>query len=388
MAITLRADNRVLVNNSKFAYLTQNYQSNVASVEVSNTEPLTVGTPILLGEMGQTDAEVLKVNAITGMDITIGDVDNNPVNTGYSHPESTRMIALPYDLIQFYHTNLTNTIADETPTFSDGDPITGWIALDPSSYYSTFSDTGHSTGFGWFQYKNSTTSETSQPSNPIPYAGFTLNTAQQVFLDFESLLNTNELKLVSTSDKFNWLNEALATVKNKLNLTNTEYTVSTPQTITTVSGTAEYILPADFSDLVEITTASNSPLFYGKSLEFLPVSQVLSTNLASPNQVKYYLRGRYIGFSPTPTETGVEFNYTYRAKATRVTSLSTYIDLPDNAFYSLKDWMLYRAMMKFQNPLASSYYQSFKNAMDTYMMSSVTRSADLDSWSIGNSSNT
>lgn len=380
--ITLRADNRVLVNNAKFAYLLQNYSSNTDIVEVSNTEPFAVGTPILLSEMGQTDAEVLRVYAISGTNITLSDIDNIPTNTAYSHPESTRMVALPYDQIRFFWTAATNTIADENPTFDDSNPLTGWVALDPSSYYSTYSDAAHSTGFGWFMYRNLDTGETSLESNPIPYAGFTYNTAQQVFADFESLLNTNELKLVSTNDKFAWLNEALAVFKNKLNLTNVEYTVSTPQTITTTASTAEYILPDDFADIVEITDQSGLPI------DFIPVSQIMSNNGTNPSVVKYYLRGRYIGFSPTPTQTGTIYYYRYRGKAVRVTSLSTYIDLPDNAFYSLKDWMMYRAYMKFNNPLATAYYQSFKNSIDLYMQAAVKRSANLDTWEIASNANT
>ena len=379
--ITLRADNRVLVNNAKFAYLLQNYSSNAATVDVSNTEPFDVGTPILLSEMGQTDAEVLKVGVISGNTITLNDINSLATNTLYSHPESTRMIALPYDQIRFFWTAATNTIADENPTFNDSTPLTGWTDLDPSSYYSTYSDPDHSTGFGWFMYRNITSGETSLESNPIPYAGFTYNTAQQVFADFDSLLNTNELKLVSINDKFSWLNEALAVLKNKLNLTNVEYTVSTPQTLTTTASTYEYILPDDFSDIVEITDQSGLPI------DFLPVSQRLTNNGNNPTVTQYYLRGRYIGLSPTPTQTGTIYYYTYRQKATRVTNLSTYIDLPDNAFYSLKDWMMYRAYMKFNNPLSTAYYQSFKNAIDLYMQTAVKRSANLDTWDIASNAN-
>lgn len=379
--ITLRADNRVLVNNAKFAYLTQNYQSGSASVEISNTEPFKEGSPILLSEIGQTDAEIMKVKTISGSDITLGDVDNDAANTTYSHPESTRMVVLPYDQIQFYWTAALGTIDDENPTFDDSTPLTGWVALDPSSYYSTFSDPDHSSGFGWFMYKNKTSGETSEESNPIPYAGFTLNTAQQVFADFESLLNTNELKLVSINDKFAWLNEALTTIKNKLNLTNVEYTVSTPQEISVVADTAEYILPNDFSDIVEITDSSGLPI------SFIPVSKVMAYNGTNPTVTKHYLRGRYIGFAPTPTESAT-VDYTYRAKASRITSLSTYIDLPDNAFYSLKDWMMYRACLKFNNPLSKVYYQSFTAFVDLFMQSSVKRSAHLDTWGIDPSANT
>lgn len=379
--ITLRADNRVLVNNAKFSYLVQNYQPNVPSMEVTNSEPFAVGDPILISEMGQSDAEVLKIHDISSGVITLGDVNNVVVNTIHSHPESTRVTVLQFDQIQFYWTPATGTIADEAPVFNDLIPLTGWVPLDPSSYYSTFADTGHASGFGWFMYKNALTGETSMPSNAIPYAGFTMNTVSQVFSDFDSLLNTNELKLVSISDKFSWLNEALAVLKNKLNLTNAEFTVSVPQTITTVVGTEEYMLPDDFSDVVEITTAIN-----GRTVEFIPVSKIMANNGTMPTVSRYYLRGRYIGFSPIPTE-ATTYNYTYRTKSTRVTSLSAYIDLPDNAFYSLKDWMMYRAYMKFNNPLATAYYQSFKNSVDLFMQSAVKRSANLDSWEMGAGTN-
>jgi hypothetical protein len=379
--ITVRADNRIIVANAKFAYLIQNYSSNVAAMEVSNTEPFALNTPILLSEVGQTDAEILKVIGISGTTITLGDVNNLATSTVYSHPESTRMIALPYDQIRFYWTDITGTIADEDPVFDANNPLSIWVALDPSSYYSTLGDPNHSQGFGWFQYRNSTTGEQSQPSNPIPYAGFSTNTVQQIFSDFDSLLNTNELKLVSSNEKFAWLNEALAIFKNKLNLTNSEYTVSTPQTISTVSGAAEYMLPNDFSDIVEITDID------GKGIGYTPVSGVLTNNGTQPNVTKYYLRDRYIGFSPTPTSTGKIYNYTYRAKSDRLTNFSTYIDLPDNAFYALKDHMMYRAYMKFNNPLATTYYQSFKNATDLFMQASVKRNANLDTWEISPTAN-
>jgi hypothetical protein len=72
----------------------------------------------------------------------------------------------------------------------------------------------------------------------------------------------------------------------------------------------------------------------------------------------------------------------------RVTSLSTYIILPDDAFYSLKDWMRYRACLKFNNPLATAYYQSFKNDVDLDIQSSVKRNANLDCFDISSESNT
>jgi len=379
--ITLRADNRVLVNNAKFAYLIQNYQSGVSSVELSNIEPFSVDTPILLSEMGQAGAAILKVRTISGTTITIGDVNNIATTTAHAYPESTKVTALSFDQIRFFWTAALGTIADETPTFSDGTPLTDWIDLDPSSYYTTYPDGAHSTGHGWFQYRNASTGETSLESNPIPYAGFSGNTVQKIFKDFDSGLNTNELKLVSMAEKFSWLNEALAVLKTKLNLTSIGYFVSAPQTITTISGTAEYILPDDFSDIVEIVDSDGEPI------DFIPVSQKLVYNGTNPSVIKYYLRGRYIGISPTPTSVET-YTYTYRAKATEITSLSTYLDVPDSAFYALKDHMMYRSCLKFGNPLATIFYQSFKNAVDLSVQSAVKRDNSLESFGITPESNT
>jgi hypothetical protein len=403
--ITLQADNRILISNTKYTYLTINYVSGVSTVNISNTEFFSVDDFILIGEIGHSDAEIFRILSInsTSGDISLGDSLGALTATIHAHSESSKVALLPYNEIKFFWTAATGTITDEDPVFDTSNPLSvDWEELDPVSYYSTFTDTTHITGFGWFEYRNSVTTDVSQESNPIPYGGFSLNTVATVFSDFESLLNVRELKIVTLTEKFAWLNEALAVLKNKLNLSNAEYTVSAPQTLTIIAGTKEYLLPADFCDLVEITNGLTSPTSTGLNIPFMPVSKALSYGgnpqggwsngyfggyLFGLNSVYYYLRGRYIGFVPTPT-IGATYYYTYRAKATRLTSLSDYIDLPDNAFYSLKDFMMYRAKLKFNDPSASTYYQAFSDDISIYIQSAVKRNANLDSWDISPETNT
>lgn len=386
MAINLLADNRTLTSDAKYSYLNDNYASGVSTVQIANTDGFSADSIVLIGEIGDESSEFFRigtVNTSTG-DLTLQTVAGVGTATKFSHPESSRVTVLPFDQIRFYWTAALGTIADETPTFATTTPLTGWTAITPAEWYSTYSDADHSTGFGWFVYRNSITSVSSQTSNPIPYAGFSLNTVANVFADFDSLLNVRELKLISLPEKFSWLNEALALLKNKLNLSNVEYTVSTRQTLSIVSSTAEYQLPDDFTDIVEITDDLNSTTSVGYPIPFMPVSKALSY---TGDVTHYYLRGRYIGFVPTPDATETYY-YRYRAKASRLTSLSDYIDLPDNAFYALKDFMLYRANSKFGNQgVASTYYQSFSNGVNLFIQSAVKRSANLDSWSVDNSAN-
>lgn len=373
--ITLRADNRTLTQNAKYSYLIDNYASGSASIYVTNTDGFSVGSFVLIGEFGQESSEIFRIGSVSSSTGQIGllNASGSGDSTTFAHPESTKVYVIPYNQVRFYWTAATGTISDETPTFANTTPLTGYTDLDPTSWYTVYNDEGHSTGFGWFLYYNSVSTISSQNSNPIPYAGFSVNTVAQVFGDFDSLLNVNEIKLVTITDKFAWLNEALAVLKNKLNLTNIEYLVSTEQSLSIVAGTSEYQLPADFADLVSIydTTSWAAPI------PFISLSKIGSY---TGDTTFYYIRNRYIGFVPTP-ETSTTYKYRYRAKSTAATSLSTYIDLPDNAFYTLKDWMMYRACMKFNNPMAKMYYESFSNSVNLYMQSAVKRDANLDSWS-------
>ncbi len=378
--IILRSDNRVLTTNSEFSYLVTNTPSGASTITVINTENFAVGDFICVEEFGKENAEVFRVkalNATTGV-LTLGDIDDTATTTKFAHSESTKVYFLPYNQIRFYWTAATGTIADEDPVFGTSDPLTGWIDLDPQNWFTSYSDGAHSTGFGWFVYRNSVTVESSQESNPIPYAGFDGNTVANVFAGFESLLNNNELRLVTTDEKFEWLNEALALVRNKLNLTSVEYFVSTQQTLNVVSGTAEYLLPADFADLVSITGTEGG---YNQALPFMSVNKIGSYNSSQyvGGVPYYYIRNRYIGFVPTPS-TNATYTYAYRKKSTRVSSLSDYIDLPDDAYYSLKDYMMYRVSLKFSNPMARMYLEAFTSGINLYIQSAVKRDADLDSW--------
>lgn len=386
MAINLLADSQVLTINSRYSYLTDNYSSGVSTMNMSNASEFAVDDFVLIGEIGDPNTEIFRVgtvNTTTG-DFTILTSAGASTTTKFAHAESTKVSIIPYNQIIFYWTAATGTIADETPTFSAATPLTSYQDITPADLYEIYDDEVNSTGFGWFQYRNSITSVCSQISNPIPYAGFSLNTVATIFADFDSMLNVKEQKMVTLADRFSWINEALSLVKNKLNLTNSEYTVSAQQTISIVSGTQEYQLPDDFSDIIEITNGVNTSTTSGTPIDYIPVSEILAN---TDSTTKYYLRGRYIGFSPTPSSS-TTYYYRYRRKSTRLTSLSDYIDLPDNAFYALKDFMMYRAQQKFKDMnSANGYLTAFTNAMNLSMQSSVKRNANLDTFGISSTAN-
>lgn len=378
--ITLRADNSTLIDGAKYSYLVENYPSGSSVFDIANTDGFSVGSIIIIGDIGDERSELFRVLSVdTGsQSITVGATDGNPDTTAFSHAESSKIWVIPYDTIRFYWTSASGTIADENPTFDTSTPLTDYAQIDPSALFTQYSDYEHSTGFGWFVFRNSISEEASQESNPMPYAGFSANTISDIFDSFDSMLGVNQLDLVTMSDRFRWANEAISLIKTKLNLTTMAYTASDKQALSIVSGTSEYILDSDFSDLISIT-----------SNEGLPIGRIDIHEIDSydSQKTKYYVRGRYIGFVPTPSDS-TTYYYRYRAKSSKINNLSTYIDLPDNAFYAISDWMMYRASQKFRDRVAATdYLNQFTESVKLSMQSAVKQDADNDSWGIASYAN-
>lgn len=374
--VILQSDNRVLVENTSYSYLVDNYASSASSVFIVSTDGFAVDDFIVIEELGKENAEIFRlsaINTVTG-ELTLADKDGVADTTNYAHSESSRVYRIAYNQVKFYWTAAAGDITDENPIFDATTQLGTAVDVDATDWYTSYTDEFNDSGFGWFVYYNSESLGESIESNPIPYGGFDGNTVSTVFADFDSLMNNKDLRLISLEEKFSWLNEALSLVQNKLNLNNSEYFVSTSTALDVVAGTQEYILPNDFSDLVSITNTDST--YNKKGLDYLSINKIDAYN---GTDTKYYMRNRYIGFAPAPTEDKTYY-YTYRKKSNRASGLSDYIDLPDNAFYSLKDFMLYRANMKFTNPIAKEYQESFVANVNLSVETSVKRDANLDSW--------
>lgn len=376
--ITLEADNRRLILSSKYSYLVTNYSSGITSFSVLNAtdSAYAVNTYLLLSNFGAEDAEVVKISSVnndTGL-ITI----SSP--TLFAHSESTRVTILPYNQIRFFHTTTT--------TFDVSTPLSGYVNIQPSDWFTTYSDETYSTGYGWYCFYNSVTTNLSQPSNYIPYAGFEENTTENILSDFFSMLNNKELKLVTREDALSWASEAYGRMRNKLNLTNVEYTATNITSLAVVSGTIEYDLPADFDHLISFISGvdATSPGKWGSTkldIPFISLREAYTFNGIGP---RYYIRGFKIGILPTP-ETNTTYHYIYLKKASRLTLNTDEVDLPNGGEFIIKDFMLYRAFQKFQNPQATQYFQSFTAGLNDMIISSIKRDANLDSFGIEKQSN-
>jgi len=377
--VKLEAEQRTLTQSAKYTYTTTNYSSGVSSFSVLNATDTSyaINAFLLLGNFGAEDAEIVKILTVdndTGLITTT-------TSTLFAHSESTRVTILPYNQIRFFHTTTT--------TFGTGTPLTGYVDIQPSDWFSTYSDETYSTGYGWYVFYNSVTTVLSQESNAIPYAGFESDTTENILSDFFSMLSNRELKLVTREDALSWASEGYGRLRNKLNLTNVEYTASAIGTLSIVADTIEYDLPSDFDHLISLTSGLNTsdPGEWGgdkRKIDFISLRDAYAFNGIGP---RYYIRGFKIGILPTPS-TATTYHYLYLKKAGRLTLNTDEVDLPNGGEYTIKSFMLYRAYLKFQNQsMAKQCLEDFTSGLNDLVISSVKRDANLDTFGVERQSN-
>lgn len=146
-----------------------------STITLPNITGFAVGQILLIGELGEEGAEIVKTHAATtpsGTTVTLA------ANLVRSHATGTRVRVLPYD--QFELSHATSEAGSKTElTVSGGNPPSalgsGLVAIDPTSRIQSYLETEYSSGFYFARYKNSASSEFSDYSGALPYAGWAEN---------------------------------------------------------------------------------------------------------------------------------------------------------------------------------------------------------------------
>lgn len=361
MAIILKADARSLTKGAKYSFLTNNYASGVSAVVVDNGTNFAANDYILLGNFGQESTEIIKINTVSSNTLNLA------TTTSFSHAESTKATVIPYNQVIFYYTT--------TATFSAGTVLTT-TNIQPDSNFTITSDATNTTGFGWYKFYNSTTDKASTNSNAIPYSDFAENSVKKILDSFFSLLNQKELKLISNTEAFAWLNSGYSHAQTSLNLINDEYTVASDNSISVTSGTKEYSLPTGFYSVISLYNDTDN-----EEINSIDLEDVSDWDSSSANTIKYYLRGSYIGFSPTPTSAFTAV-LKYKSNITTLTSYYDNVTLPQNGHYILIDYLMFRACQKLQNGREGSYWTLFTNAIERMKFNSHKRTNTKEMWDI------
>lgn len=275
---------------------------------------------------------------------------------------------------------------------------TGYIKLESTyidvaadNFYTIFRDNVLTTGFGFFRWWNPRAHIGTLVDSPIPYAGFPDNCAKVILDDFFSTLNNKELKLITRTDAFRWLSEGYSVALNELNLVNKEFGVTDTLSVTTASGTQEYPLPRNFSRIISVWEAEN-----GREIGMVSQDNVSSIQNAG-GDASYYLRGvrdlevsdinagpnadTYLGFTPSPTGVGT-YLVKYLVKGVRLVKNYDAVYLPNNEFYCLKDYMMFRAAPKLNRGDGSDYFQLFNASIQRMKITSHKQDNRRDTFGI------
>ena len=105
--ITIKADNRQLLLNAKYSYLSDNYASGIQSFVFVSSVGFATNDYVLIGEFGQETSEILLVDGVTAATHTV----TTSTTTQFAHSQDTKVTILKYNQVKFYQTS--------TATFSE-----------------------------------------------------------------------------------------------------------------------------------------------------------------------------------------------------------------------------------------------------------------------------
>lgn len=360
----IKADLRFLIAEQEVSYFADKYFVGTTAVVVDNSSNFSTNDFILIGQLGTETAEIKKISSVAGTTLNLATA------LTYDHPQDDSVINIGYDSINFFY---SSTVTGGL-TALNGSPQT----ITPDGIFNSYNDTVHTTGYGWFRFYNSVALTSSSLSNAVPYAGWAENSVKVMIDRFYHQIGNREKKLIKDEDVIGWLNEAYAIARNRLNLVNREYTVPTPQTISILSGTAEYDLPSGFAHTRVVSKADGTPILF-ISYDEVPgyVAQAAS---GGTTITRYYIRGTVIGFTPSPTASATYYHY-YQTVSPVLASYIDYIDLPNNNHYFLLDYLLYRA-----SPIiggdAMGRLKVFQGGLDGLVVSSHKRDDEPSSFGV------
>ena len=156
----------VVIENEMFkfeTYLTAEAASGQAVLTVKSISDFAINLILLVGELGDENAEIIKTHASTAPTGTTVTCAANLVKT---HAPFTKIRVMLYDQVEISH----------AATVGGTKSVLDTIAIQPESIDTRYDDATKSSGYFFTRFKNTIGTTYSDYSDPIPYVGFGTNT--------------------------------------------------------------------------------------------------------------------------------------------------------------------------------------------------------------------
>lgn len=226
-------------NRDEDSVLTADASSGDGTITVKNINRFSTDQILLIGELGQEDAEIIKTHSSTspsGNTVTLAS------NLSFDHVIGEKVYIISYDKVELSH---ASTATGSKSTLSTGD--SGLIDLEADNEVVVYDETEHDSGFYFARFKNSISNSFGDYTDALPYDGWNRNQA-----GYLALAALRELDVdFSDNVTIDWLSDALNDgVRRVLNKQKrwSEYQNLNAKIANTVRGELEYSMPSDIYD--------------------------------------------------------------------------------------------------------------------------------------------
>jgi hypothetical protein len=160
-------NNTILNEDKKYTYLTVDFTSGTSLV-AQNISGFGTGQVVLLGEIGQEEAEILQTSTATAPSGSTIYLQTAPT---YAHSVDTKLYIIDWNQFELTHA-ATATGVKTTLTYG--------TVLQPDLKETIYKDTSKSSGYYFIRFVDTVGSAYSDYSDPIPYAGYPANTVWSI----------------------------------------------------------------------------------------------------------------------------------------------------------------------------------------------------------------
>ena len=197
------------------SYLTAQGASGVGTLTVKNITGFAINQILLVGELGNENAEIILTHASTAPSGTTVTLASNLART---HAVGTRVRVILFNQYELSHA-VTATGSKTLLTVSGGEPPSslgsGLVAIDPSVKHQKYHNTEFTSGFYFARYKDSVAGTFGGYTDALAYGGWDANTVGAVIEQALDELDLNLSDKITKHSCYRWLTDGLNLIKGK-----------------------------------------------------------------------------------------------------------------------------------------------------------------------------
>jgi len=258
----LRAINtELLVRGKPVSSLSAGSNAGATTLTVESISAFATSDFILIGELGSERAEIVQINASvspsgTTITLVVG-------GTTHAHTPGDPIYKVDYDQVEF----------SRATTESGGKSVLATSGVTAELMDTIYDDTTNSTGYGFWRFKNSSTTTYSGYSDAIPYAGYEIDSVNEILDRALSVAGTVVNPRLKLEHLYKFLNDFI-TLANSYNKRWSEAKVLDEELDTLTTGDWEVSLPTtiaqtfDPSAIISIRLQNYPPLRYIAKREY------------------------------------------------------------------------------------------------------------------------